>query len=66
MPSGRPGVQLWRKSSHSSSQANCVEVAFPATTVAVRDSKDPGAGPVLISARSWRYLLGALVRGNPC
>jgi hypothetical protein len=34
--------RTWRKSSYSSSQPNCVELA----TSAVRDSKDPH-GPVL-------------------
>ncbi|MFL6125589.1 DUF397 domain-containing protein [Actinophytocola sp.] len=35
----------WRKSSFSSSGAECVEVAFvvPVGAVAVRDSKNPGA-----------------------
>ena len=40
---------LWRKSSYSNGQANCVETAFTAEDgrqVAVRDSKAP-AGPVL-------------------
>ncbi|NUT51187.1 MAG: DUF397 domain-containing protein [Saccharothrix sp.] len=37
----------WRKSSRSSSQANCVEVARVAGRVAVRDSKNPD-GPVLL------------------
>ncbi|MER5266827.1 DUF397 domain-containing protein [Actinosynnema sp. NPDC002837] len=36
----------WRKSSRSSSQANCVEVARVADRTAVRDSKNPD-GPVL-------------------
>jgi len=30
----------WRKSSRSSAQANCVEVAFAGPAVAVRDSKN--------------------------
>jgi len=38
---------VWRKSSRSTSEANCVEVAWAAESLtAVRDSKDP-AGPVL-------------------
>ncbi|MEU7619585.1 DUF397 domain-containing protein [Micromonospora rifamycinica] len=48
----------WRKSSHSSAQGNCVEVADgqPAV-VGVRDSKDI-AGPVLVfPTQSWRSFL---------
>jgi hypothetical protein len=41
----------WRKSSYSSSSANCVEVAATGTSVAVRDSKDPD-GPVLLYPRA--------------
>lgn len=48
---------LWRKSSYSNGQANCVETAAignGSRIVAVRDSKAPG-GPALIFAPSaWR------------
>jgi hypothetical protein len=37
----------WRKSSRSSGQANCVEIARVADRTAVRDSKNPD-GPVLL------------------
>lgn len=36
----------WRKSSYSSDQYNCVEVAVGGPVIGVRDSKDPH-GPVL-------------------
>ncbi|GAA3458796.1 DUF397 domain-containing protein [Saccharothrix longispora] len=34
--------QNWRKSTHSGSQENCVEVAMTTATVGIRDSKRPG------------------------
>ncbi|GAB0101166.1 hypothetical protein JMUB6875_01300 [Nocardia sp. JMUB6875] len=44
----------WRKSTYSGgSGGECVEVAFAADQVGVRDSKDP-AGPALVFAgREW-------------
>ncbi|WP_280267222.1 DUF397 domain-containing protein [Nocardia wallacei] len=39
---------VWRKSTHSGPDGNCVEVAFLVEgNVAVRDTKDRGHGPVL-------------------
>lgn len=44
---------VWRKSSYSGTQSNCVEVADLDHVIAVRDSKDP-AGPTLtFSSRAW-------------
>ena len=44
----------WRKSTYSSSNANCVEVAFTDPAIAVRDTKDR-QGPVLVfSPEGWR------------
>jgi Domain of unknown function (DUF397) len=47
----------WRKSSFSEApDGACVEVAFAATAVAVRDSKNT-AGPTLtFDPRAWRAL----------
>jgi Domain of unknown function (DUF397) len=46
-----PGPQMrWHKSSHSSANGQCVEVAPVAEAVVVRDSKDP-AGPKLVFTR---------------
>jgi Domain of unknown function (DUF397) len=41
----------WRKSSYSSSNGQCVEVASAGPDVAVRDSKDPD-GAVLLCTRA--------------
>ena len=48
---------LWRKSSYSNGQANCVEIAAlrgRRTTVAVRDSKAPGGSALMFSAQAWQ------------
>jgi hypothetical protein len=55
--------QLWRKSSYSNGQANCVQVATltgARTLVAVRDSKTPGAAGLIFSARAWRQFTDCL------
>ena len=52
----------WHKSSHSSANGQCVEVAPVAGAIAVRDSKNP-AGPTLIFTRqAWV----AFVEGVKC
>ena|SRR5271165_3126726 len=48
---------LWRKSSYSNGQANCVEVTVVTDGrrfVAVRDSKAPDALGLIFTARTWR------------
>jgi len=51
----------WRKSSHSSQDGNCVEVArnLPGL-VAVRDSKAPEGPKLLVSPETWRAFLFAV------
>jgi Domain of unknown function (DUF397) len=46
----------WRKSSYSGgSGGQCVEVASAPGLIAIRDTKDQGAGPVLqITAEAWK------------
>ncbi len=54
---------LWRKSSYSNGQANCVEVTTVTggrTLVAVRDSKAPDAPSLIFTARTWRQFTGSV------
>jgi hypothetical protein len=45
----------WRKSSYSSSNANCVEVgADRPDTIAVRDSKDPDGAALAFAPGRWQ------------
>ncbi len=55
----------WRKSSYSSNEGECVEVAIlPDDSRAVRDSKDP-AGPVLrFSAGAWAIFTDRIRSGR--
>lgn len=48
----------WRKSSYSSQDGNCVEVAgnLPGL-VAVRDSKTPGGPKLMVSRETWQALI---------
>jgi hypothetical protein len=54
----------WRKSSYSSDDGNCVEVADHGAHRAVRDSKDP-TGPVLIfTATEWSSFTAGVQAGE--
>ncbi len=54
----------WRKSSRSSDTANCVEVALTGPAVAVRDSKHPTGGTLLVTPRTWAAFTTALRDGD--
>jgi hypothetical protein len=50
----------WRKSSRSTDKSNCVEVAVTAGAVAVRDSKYPTGGALIIPPLTWAAFTTAL------
>lgn len=49
----------WRKSSFSTEEAECVEVAY-SQGVQVRDSKAPDSGQLALSETSWHRALRSL------
>ncbi|MGM1064025.1 DUF397 domain-containing protein [Saccharothrix sp. Mg75] len=54
-----PGT--WRKSSRSAgNNGNCVELAQAGDGLAVRDSKNPGGGAVVVGAKARAAFLAAV------
>jgi hypothetical protein len=54
---------LWRKSSYSNGQANCVEIAAlrgRRTTVVVRDSKASDGSALMFNAQAWQQFACSL------
>lgn len=47
----------WRKSSHSTHQLNCVEVALADSAVATRDSKNPHGPALIFTTNQWHDFL---------
>lgn len=56
------GTPVYRKSSYSGEQGDCVEIAFVGEEVSVRDSKNPDADDIRMSDASWRRFLATAAR----
>ena len=55
----------WRKSTYSTAEGNCVEVAHkPTGAIAVRDSKNPDDGHVVLDRNAWLALTGQIKAGH--
>lgn len=51
---------MWRKSSFSGDSVNCVELAWPGTKAAFRDSKNPDSGHLTFPASAFSQLRESL------
>jgi hypothetical protein len=52
-----PTAAVWRRSSRSSGNGECVEIAACGSVLAVRDSKNPQLAPLVLSRESLRALV---------
>jgi hypothetical protein len=50
----------WRKSSYSSHNGTCVEVALTGSMVGVRDSKNARARHLTLTPAGWNSFVGAV------
>jgi hypothetical protein len=55
---------VWRKSSRTQNNGQCVELADLSDRVAVRDSKDPSGPVLLFGSADWSTFLGSIKRGE--
>ncbi|QXJ23078.1 DUF397 domain-containing protein [Actinomadura graeca] len=57
-------LSVWRKSTRSHGNTNCVEVAVCCDIIGVRDSKDPGGAVLGFTERDWRTFTDTIKRSG--
>lgn len=55
---------VWRTSSRSTANRDCVEVAVVPGHVGVRDSKNRSGAALVLSPSAWRTFVGDVQRGG--
>lgn len=58
------GTVIWRKSTRSGVNGNCVEVVILKDAVAVRDSKDPTGPALIFTPEEWTAFIGGVRDGE--
>lgn len=55
---------VWRKATASDNQGNCVEIARVGDTIGMRDSKDGGQAPLLLSRPAFDAFTAGVRAGD--